>query len=480
MPGTVVWLGHDLRLSDHAALDHAAATRGPVIPLFVWAPEEHGDWAPGGAHRWWLGESLGVLDADLRERGSRLTLRQGPSLDALRDVIGATGADAVVWLTRYEPALRARDAEIREALEADGIACKQFTGRLLHEPEEIRTGSGGPYHVYGPFWRKFKAVVDVPEPLATPRLGASRAPEAWPESDGVDALGLTALQQDGVDWSGEMAAFWAPGAAGARQRLDRFLAVAHDYDDDRNRPDLRHTSELSPHLHWGEISPREVWHAVQSWVSNGTTREAADKYLSELAWREFSYHVLHAYPSLPDEPLKAKYAPFRWDDAPGALRAWQRGQTGYPIVDAGMRQLYALGWMHNRVRMITGSFLCKDLLLDWREGERWFWDCLCGGDLANNSMGWQWVAGSGADAQPFFRIFNPVSQGETHDPEGDYVREWVPELAGLPKKWIHKPWEAPDDVLKAAGVTLGETYPEPLVDHSERRDEAMERYNEIR
>ncbi|MEL6614747.1 MAG: deoxyribodipyrimidine photo-lyase [Bacteroidota bacterium] len=480
MPGTVVWFGHDLRLSDHAALDFAAATEGPVIPLFVWAPDEYGDWAPGGAHRSWLRESLSALDASLREKGSRLIVRQGSSLDALRDVLEASGADRVVWLTRFEPALRERDQDVREALEEDGITCTQFAGRLLHEPEEIRTGSGGPYHVYTPFWKKFQKQVDVPEPLATPRLGEPKAPEAWPESTDLDALGLSAEQQDGVDWSEAMQAFWTPGEDGARQRLDRFLEVAEHYDDDRNRPDLRHTSELSPHLHWGEISPRQVWHAVQSWVSNGTTRDAADVYLSEIAWREFSYHILHAYPDSPTVPLKDKFADFRWDEAPEALRAWQRGETGFPIVDAGMRQLYALGWMHNRVRMIVGSFLTKDLFVDWREGERWFWDCLCGADLANNSMGWQWVAGCGADAQPFFRIFNPVSQGEKHDPEGDYVREWVPELKDLPKKWIHKPWEAPVDVLEAAGVTLGETYPEPIVDHSTQRDEAMERYNEIR
>lgn len=480
MPGTVVWFGHDLRLEDHAALSFAAEQGGPVVPLFVCAPEEYGDWAPGGAHRWWLRQSLEALDGSLREKGSRLIVRQGSSLDAIRDVLKATGADRVAWLTRYEPTLRQRDIGIRDALAGDGIRCHQFAGRLLHNPEEIRTTTDGPYHVFTPFWKKFRKQVEVGEPLNVPRLGKSRAPDSWPDADSLDDLGLTPQQQDGVDWAGGMREFWQPGEAGAHDRLARFLSVAHTYDEDRNRPDLRHTSELSPHLHWGEISPRTVWTRVDTWVTNGPTREAADSYLSEIAWREFSYHVLHAHPDTPTEPLKDKFEGFRWRTTPSDLEAWQRGRTGYPIVDAGMRQLWALGWMHNRVRMIVASFLTKDLLVPWQEGARWFWDTLCGGDLANNTMGWQWSAGSGADAQPFFRIFNPVGQGERHDPEGAYVRNWIPELADLPTKWIHKPWEAPAEVLEAAGVTLGETYPEPIVDHAERRDLAMERYNEIR
>ena len=480
MPGTVVWFSRDLRLSDHAALSFAADADGPVVPLFVWAPEEHGGWAPGGAHRWWLGESLAALDADLRSRGSRLTLRTGPSLAAIRDVLAATGAERVVWHSHVAPELRERDARVREALQDDGVEVRLFAGRILHDPTEIQTGSGGPYHVYGPFWRKLQAQMDVGEPLATPRLGETRAPAAWPESATLDSFDLSAIEQDGVDWAGGMRDFWTPGEAGAHARLERFLDLAVDYDDDRNRPDLRHTSELSPHLHWGEVSPRQVWTSTNRWVSNGPTREAADKFLSELAWREFSYHLLFHYPGTTDRPLKEKFAPFEWDDDEGAFRAWRRGQTGYPIVDAGMRQLWALGWMHNRVRMITGSFLTKDLLISWVRGARYFWDTLCGGDLANNTMGWQWVAGSGADAQPFFRIFNPVSQAERYDPAGDFVREWVPELAGLPAKWIHKPWEAPDGVLADAGVTLGETYPRPIVDHGERRDEALARYQKIR
>ncbi len=476
---TVVWLRHDLRLADNPAL-HAAA-RGPVVPLFIWAPDEEGDWPPGGAHRWWLRESLQALNGSLEEKASRLILREGPSLDTLRAVAEAVGAGAVYWNARYEPALRARDAEVAGALREEGWEVKTFAGRILHDPAAVETGSGGPYHVYGPFRRKLLDVLDVPEPLPVPRLGQSKALDAWPESTPLDALPLSPEQQDGVDWAGGMRAEWTPGEAGARARLDAFVEDALiDYDDERDRMDLRQTSMLSPHLHHGEVSPRQVWHAVNGWVQNGPMRGAADKYLAEVLWREFAYHTLFHYPRLPDEPLKEKYAAFPWRDDPEALEAWERGRTGYPIVDAGMRQLWALGWMHNRARLLTGSFLTKHLLLPWQDGERWFWDTLCGGDLGNNALNWQWVAGSGPDAQPFFRIFNPVSQAERHDPQGAYVRRWVPELESLPAKWIHHPWDAPADVLEGAGVVLGETYPRPIVDHDAARERALAAYQQIR
>ena len=479
MPTTVVWFRNDLRLADHAALTHAAE-RGAVVPAFVWAPDEEGDWAPGGAHRWWLHHSLQALDADLREHGSRLVLRQGDSLDQLKAVCEATGADRVVWQTRVTPHLRARDADVRAGLEDAGIEVRQFAGRILHDPEQIQTGSGGPYKVFTPFWKKTRAEMSVDAPLDRPRLGETSAPEAWPDSDDLDAFELTPEAQDGVDWGTGMAEEWTPGEGGALDRLDAFLDDALlGYPDGRNVPAIRGSSMLSPHLHWGEISPRTVWDRVQSWVSNGATREDADVFLSEIGWREFSYHVLHHFPDTPTEPLKDKYAAMPWRATPSYLEAWQRGQTGYPLVDAGMRQLWSIGWMHNRVRMVTASFLTKDLLVPWQEGAQWFWDTLCGGDLANNTMGWQWAAGCGADAQPFFRIFNPVSQSQKHDPDGTYIRRWVPELADLPTKHLHAPWEAPDKVLAEAGVVLGETYPAPMVDHSERRDIALKALKEV-
>lgn len=468
MSTTVVWFQRSLRLADHPALAHAAE-RGSVVPVFVWAPEEEAPWEPGGAHRWWLHESLRTLAADLDAHGSRLVLRTGPTAEALVAVARETGADRVVWQSEAEPHLAARDHEVARALAAAGIHATRFAGQLLHDPEAVRTGGGGPYGVFGPFWRKVKAEVTVGDPLPVPEM---TAPVVWPESVDLDRFGLTPHAQDGVDWAATMRETWTPGETGASVRLGTFAGrILTGYDASRDRVSTEGTSRLSPHLHWGEVSPRTVWAAVHAATAPGEDR---DKFLAELAWRDFSYHVLHHNPHTPERPLKPAFERFPWRDSPDGFRAWQRGRTGFPVVDAGMRQLWAEGWMHNRARLITASFLTKDLLISWEAGARHFWDQLCGGDLANNTMGWQWSAGSGADAQPFFRVFNPTAQGERFDPDGTYVRRWVPELAGLSTKWIHRPAEAPAEVLAAAGVRLGETYPRPIVDHAAARKTALE------
>ena len=466
---TIVWHHNDFRLSDNPAL-HRAAERGPVIPVFVWAPDEEGEWAPGAAHRWWLHHSLTAFQSDLQDSGCGLVVRKGESLDALQTLVGQTGAAAVFWNERYEPAVRERDLKIEAALRDAGLEVKTFQAALLHDPDEIRTNAGDPYRVFTPFWKKFKAEVTVAAPLLRPVF---RASVELPQSPSVDDLDFLPK----VDWAGGIREHWTPGESGAHQRLDWFVdEAATKYHENRNRPDVDATSMMSPYLRYGEVSPRQIWHRVLTARAND---RGSWSYLRELGWREFSYHLLYHFPHTTTKPLNERFLEFPWADDDDNLVRWQRGRTGYPIVDAGMRQLWHIGWMHNRVRMIVASFLTKDLLIPWQEGARWFWDTLVDGDLANNTQGWQWTAGSGADAQPFFRIFNPVSQGQRFDPEGDYVRKWVPEIRNLPNEYVHRPWEAPADVLDQAGLELGSDYPLPIVDHSDARKSAMSAYESL-
>ncbi|MEZ5100390.1 MAG: deoxyribodipyrimidine photo-lyase [Thermoleophilia bacterium] len=475
MPGTtLVWLRHDLRLADNPALVAAGRRGGPVVPVVVWAPEEEGDWAPGGASRWWLHRSLAALAADLEARGSRLVLRRGPTLAALRELAAETGAEAVLWNRRYEPAAIARDAAVKEALRADGLVAGSANAALLVEPWTIATRAGAPFQVFTPFWKAVLAAGAPPEPEPAP--ATLPRPDAWPVSLPLDALALDPT----IDWDAGLRATWTPGEAGAHVRLARVLdGILDGYRARRDRPDVDGTTRLSPHLHHGEIGPRQVWHAVADAVAAGASASSAEKLLAELGWREFSYHLLYHVPRTPLEPLRERFAAFPWADDPAGLVAWQRGRTGYPIVDAGMRQLWQTGWLHNRVRMIVASFLVKDLLLPWQEGARWFWDTLVDADLAANTQGWQWTAGCGADAAPYFRVFNPVLQGRKFDPDGAYVRRYVPELAGLDASRIHAPWEAPAADLRAAGVELGATYPGRVVDHGEARTRALAALAEV-
>ena len=377
----------------------------------------------------------------------------------------------MLWNRRYEPNVIARDRVIKTGLQAAGLEALSYNSALLHEPWEVANKAGTPFQVFTPFWRHCLQLSDPGEPLPVP--ARMLAPDRWPESRTVEELDLLPR----IDWATGMRAAWKPGSAAALTQLDHFLNDAFDhYNQARDRPDISGTSRLSPHLHFGEIGPRQIWHGLRcaAEARGQHTAWRQSQFLAELGWREFAHHLLYHFPQTPQQPLRANYARFPWiSDAPG-LRAWQRGQTGYPIVDAGMRQLWHTGWMHNRVRMIVGSFLVKDLLLPWNDGADWFWDTLVDADLASNTMGWQWVAGCGADAAPYFRIFNPVTQATRFDPEGTYIRRWVPELARVPDQWIHEPWAASPAVLSAAGVQLGSDYPHRLVDHGMARKRALE------
>ena len=483
MAPTILWFRQDLRLQDNPAL-HAAVARGaPVVPVFILDDAGEGRWAAGGAGRWWLHHSLAALDLALRDRGSRLVLVRGDTAGVLRELVRATGAGALFWNRRYEPAARARDARLQVEFAAAGLEVKSFNSALLHEPHTIANKQGKPFQVFTPFWRHC-LTLPVTLPLKLAAGVALSGPAKWPTSRTLPELEL--LPE--IAWDGGLHETWAPGEAGAGRRLKHFAAGAMaEYVDKRNLPGCDGTSMLSPSLHFGEISPRQIWAAVQA-LSRGSgvfpPSNGARVFLSEVGWREFAHHLLFHFPHTPELPLRPDFAAFPWAKDPGGLklRAWQRGQTGYPIVDAGMRQLWHTGWMHNRVRMIAASFLVKHLRLAWTHGAAWFWDTLVDADLASNTLGWQWTAGCGADAAPYFRVFAPVLQGRKFDSDGDFVRRWVPELARLPAEHLHAPWEAPASVLAAAGVRLGKggDYPWPIVDHATARNEALAAFKQLR
>ena len=473
---TLVWFRNDLRLADNPALADAIEDGGAVIPVFLWTPKEEAPWAPGAASRWWLHHSLLALEEALRRRGSRLVLRRGRALEELLGLAVETGARRVVWNWRYEPALLARDAALLGALREAGIESEIHNGALLRDPRAIRNKSGKPFQVFTPFWRHCLALAAPAPPLAAP--DRITAPRRRPGSLSLAELELAPV----INWDAGLRAAWQPGEAGAEARLDRFKTEAvAGYAADRERPALEGTSRLSPHLHFGEISPRRVWRALEGVAGeNSPGKGGREKFLAELGWREFGYHLLFHFPTTPHRPLREEFERFPWHDHPAWLRAWQRGMTGYPLVDAGMRQLWHTGWMHNRVRMVAASFLVKHLRISWTAGARWFWDTLVDADLAANTLGWQWSAGCGADAAPYFRVFNPVAQGERFDPQGVYVRKWAPELAALPEEWIHQPWKAPAAVLARAGVELGRDYPEPIVNHVTAREAALEAFAQFK
>lgn len=468
---TLLWFRQDLRLADNPALSAAAAR--PMLAVHVLDDAGAGPWAHGGAQRWWLHHALDALAASLAAQGLPLHLARGDAREIIPRLAQAIGADEVHAGRLYEPWARRRDEAIHAALAAAGRRLILHTSSLLHEPHRVRTTQGRPYSVYTPFARALFALGEPPPPLPPP--GKLHAAPAAPAGLALDALEL--LPSAPVpDWWREFPSHWRPGETGAAARLAAFAARAlSGYDAARNTPGVAGTSGLSPHLRFGEISPRQLWHAARAAGAAGPAT-----FLKEILWREFAYHLLWHRPEMPEEPLQPAFARFPWQTDRALLRAWQRGLTGYPIVDAGMRQLWRTGWMHNRVRMIAGSLLVKHLLQPWQAGAAWFWDTLVDGDLASNSASWQWVAGCGADAAPYFRVFNPVLQGEKFDADGAYVRRWVPELARLPPRFLHKPWEAPEAVLRGAGVALGRDYPHPVVEHATGRARALAAYATLR
>jgi deoxyribodipyrimidine photo-lyase len=464
----VVWFRNDLRLADNAALT-AAAQRGPVLPVFVFDTAA-ANRAPGAASRWWLHHSLESLRHSIERLGGRLVLRRGRTSEILADIAAQANAAGVYFARAYEAAAISSE---RQVVEATRVECKRFPGALLVEPEAVATKDGHPYRVFTPFWNALRErigqvhVCDVPTNI--------RWHDRAIASDELDRWQLLPRRPD---WAQGLRDSWQPGEAGAERRLDAFLERGIvDYPSLRDRPDHASTSMLSPHLRFGEISPRRAWQAATDAPTDSRIRPSDSlAFVRQLAWREFSWHLLFHNPELAEQNFRANFDRFPWRADERGLAAWRHGRTGYPLVDAGMRELWHTGWMHNRVRMVVASFLTKHLQIDWRSGEQWFWDTLVDADPANNPVSWQWVAGSGADAAPYFRIFNPVAQGEKFDPAGGYVRQWVPELARLPESHLHAPWTAPAEMLAKAGVSLGRDYPLPIVNHAAARKAALDAF----
>jgi deoxyribodipyrimidine photo-lyase len=468
----ILWFRRDLRLADNPAVDAAARAERPVIPVFVLDERPGRCWDNGGASRWWLHGSLAALGGSLGKLGGRLILRRGDPAREIEAHIEESGAGHLFFQTSTGTASKRLELEVEQRL-AGRVAVQAFAGHSLYPPGSVRTAAGEPYRVFTPFWRACRGLPDPAEPLAAPEKMLFHE-----RKSGSHDLADWALTPSSPDWAGGLRESWTPGEQGALARAHRFIDVIRNYGDDHDRPDREGTSRLSPHLHFGEISPRQLWHQVHRFCD--VRAKGPEAFLRQLYWREFSHHLLHAFPDLPRTPLREACADFPWGQSDAHLDAWQRGMTGYPIVDAGMRELWRTGWMHNRLRMVAASLLVKHLLIPWQDGAAWFHDTLVDADEANNSVNWQWVAGCGTDAAPYFRIFNPVTQGRKFDPDGRHTRRWVPELAKLETRWLHAPWEAPGEALRRAGIRLGDDYPLPVIEHRAGRERALAAFRSFR
>lgn len=477
----IVWFRQDLRLADNPALRRAAQADAPLVALYI--HEEVGDdhWLPRAAGRYWLHHALEILDNQLQKLGNRLILKRGDPLKVLPQLVKELSAETLLWNRRYEPAGAARDRAVEGKLAEMDVQVEKFNGRLLREPWEVKREGDQPVRVFTPFWKKCIRDWEPDQPLPAPK----QLPHP-PKVTGLALKDLKLLPVDEARWDSKLDRHWKIGEQAGQQRLRDFVSKkgVDEYGGARNALPTNGTSTLSPYLAWGHISPRQIWHAVKEKIGSSTANAAlktsSHPFTRQLFWREFSYSMLVHFPHTPDEPLREEFAHFPWRDDRELFRRWSRGRTGFPIVDAGMNQLWEEGWLHNRSRMIVASFLVKDLMIHWQDGARWFWDTLVDADLADNTMGWQWVAGCGADSAPYFRIFNPLSQAQRFDPEGEYVRRYVPELAKLPKQFIHTPWEASREELDKAGVELDGNYPRPMVDHAKTRQQALDNYAAMR
>ena len=465
------WFRQDLRITDNPSLE-TAAEFDAVLPIYILDDGNSQEFKMGSASRWWLYNSLQSLNESLD--GKLSIYSQNPEI-VIQELLKKYEVKAVFWNRCYEPWRIDRDIDIKAYLDDKNIENKSFNSHLLWEPWEISKDDGTPYRVFTPYYKKGCLNAEEPRlPSKNLKIDTIFYDQDCEQIDTLDLLPR-------INWYSQIQEAWKPGEEGAQKRLDQFLEEGLlDYKEGRNFPFKENVSRLSPHLHFGEISPNEVWYQAKTKESVSGIQKSLEHFLSELGWREFSYYLLYHFPSLPKQNFQAKFNKFPWIKNESFLESWQKGETGYPIVDAGMRELWQTGYMHNRLRMVVGSFLVKNLLIDWREGEDWFWDCLVDADLASNSAGWQWVAGSGADAAPYFRIFNPVTQGLKFDPEGEYTKKYVPELKLLPNKFLFSPWEAPKEILEKAGIELGKDYPEPIVDLKYSRELALEAFGKTK